>query len=321
MQSKIPIVFSCNDKYVPLCSVAISSIIENSKNGNSYEIYIFYTRLSKENILNFEEMSKENIEIKCLNIRKYLDYKVLYETDDYPVEMYYRYYAPLILEYDKIIYLDCDIIVIDDISKLYNQNIDENPIGMVRDFTHYIDESNMDFNSGVVLFNTKKFEEQKIRQKCICLLQENTTYKFPDQTALNIVCKNNVKVLKPMYNYQVSLAFYNKFKRKIKKSRFKDLFIDEPIIIHFSYVTKPYDNIYSKYNKYFWKYAKFTKYYNQLIDKYIEDPYQVLKNSPIEDIYIDMAENGEIGLKKIFYVLFYQLRYWFLFKIFGGKKK
>ena len=57
MQNKIPVVFSTNDNYVHLCSVAISSVIENASNKNIYEIYVFYTRLSETNILNLENMS------------------------------------------------------------------------------------------------------------------------------------------------------------------------------------------------------------------------------------------------------------------------
>lgn len=43
---------------------------------------------------------------------------------------------------------------------------------------------------------------------------------------------------------------------------------------------------------------KKTNYYNQLVDEYVKDPYEVLKNSPIEDIYIDMTREGNVGLRK-----------------------
>lgn len=319
MENKIPIVLSTNDKYVDICSVTISSVIENSSPIYIYEIYVFYTRLSKENVSSLELMSKANIKVKCVNVDKYLDYDILYETSKYPIEMYYRYYAPLIIENEKIIYLDCDIIVVDDIAKLYYEDIESKTVAMVVDFRNYINETNMYFNSGVIVLNTKEFEKQEIRKKCIEELRKNTTYQFPDQTALNIVCKNNVKILKPMYNYQVSLAFNNTFKRKISKKKFKNLFIEKPIIIHFSYITKPYNAIYSIYNKEFWKYAKLTPYYNQLIEKYIENPYEVLKKSPLEDICIDRAREGKAGLKMIFYIFGYQIKFWFLYKIFGGK--
>lgn len=322
MQSKVPIVLSCNNNYAALCSVAISSIIENATDKNIYNIYVFYTNLKDENIKKLEILSKDNISVKCVNVEEYLDRDVLYETSEYPIEMYYRYYAPLILDYEKIIYLDCDIIVIDDIKKLYDEDTEGKPICMIRDFKYYINEIYTDFNSGVLVFNTKKFEEQKIREKCLNILRNNTNYRFPDQTAINIVCKENIKELKPLYNYQTNLACYTKFKTKICKKKYKEMFKEKPIIIHFTYITKPYKNIYSEYNKYFWKYAKNTLYYNQLINEYIKDPYEVLKKSPIDEMCIEMAREGEAGLRKIFYIFGCQMKYWTLYKLkkFGKKK-
>ncbi len=320
MQKKIPIVFSCDSNYVPLCSVAISSIVENASDKNLYEIYVFHTRLKKEDILNLEALSKDNVSVRCMDVSEYLDYDILYATSEYPIEMYYRYYAPLILKYDKIIYLDCDTIVIDDIEKLYNEDLENKPIAMIMDFTYYTNEIYTNLNSGVLVFNTKEFKKQKIREKCLDVLKKNTNYRFPDQTALNIVCKDNMKVLKPMYNYQTNLASYDKFKTKIRKKKYKDLFVEQPIIIHFTYVTKPYRNIYSKYNKYFWQYAKKTAYYNQLIDEYTKDPYEVLRTSPVDEVCIDIAREGKAGLRKIFHIFGCQMKYWFLFKVYGKRK-
>lgn len=311
---KIPIVFSTNDDFADLCSTAIWSIIKNGTKNNFYDIYVFYTRLSEINIEKIEKNNVDNAKIQCVDITKYINLDDFYEIDNYTYEIYYRYYASIILDYEKIIYLDSDIIVVNDIANLYNEDIKDSPIGVVRDFTHYIDHSNFDFNSGVMLINSKKFEELKIREKCIELIKNNN-FKFPDQAALNITCKDNAFLLKPKYNYQISLTYYHRFKKEIRKSKFKSLFEDEPLVIHFSYITKPYNNIYSKYSKDFWECAKLTQYYDELVDKFLKDPYEVLRASPVEDIYIDMTEEGKVGLKKIFEVFFYQIKYWFLYKI------
>ena len=319
MKEKITIVLTTDDEFADLCSVTIASIKENCSFKYIYEIYILETRLSNDNIDKLQKMSNNHVIVKCIDITEYVDFNKIYETDNYKFEMYYRYYAPLILSCKKMIYLDCDIIVVQDIAKLYNENLENKTIGMVKDYTYYIDNTKTDFNSGVLLINTELFEKQKIREKCLELIKNNI-YKFPDQTALNIVCKNNIKTLKTKYNYQVSLAYYHRFKKNIRKKVYKNLFLEEPEIIHFSYITKPYNNIYSKYNKFFWQYAKYTKYYNVLIEKYLKDPYEVIRNSPIEDIYIDLTEEGQVGLKKIFEVLIYQLKYWLLYKIKKGKR-
>ena len=317
MEKIIPIVFACNDNVADICSVSIASIIKNRNKNYNYEISIFQTRLSNIHIENLQNMSVENVKVECINISKYINLNEFYETGEYPFEMYYRLYAPIILKHKKIIYLDCDTIVIDDIAKLYNEPI-EKAMGMVINFDCYMHKNNIDYNSGVMLINCEKFEKLHIREKCKKLLKSNT-YKFPDQTALNIAGFGNITTLKPKYNYQVSLAYYHKFKRIIKKRKNKSQFAETPKIIHFSYITKPYNNIYSKYNDDFWIYAKETPYYEKLIKKYVEHSYEVLRNSPVEDIYIDMVEEGKVGLKKIFEVLVYQLKYWLRYKIKGEK--
>lgn len=320
MEKIIPIVFACNDKVADICSVSVASIIQNSNKNNTYNIYIFQTRLSIKNVENLEKMSKENVRIKCVDISKYINFGDFYETQEYPFEMYYRLYAPLILDYNKIIYLDCDTIVVDDIAKLYKENIDNEAVGMVTNFDCYLNTKHIDYNSGVILMNCRNFENMQIREKCKDLLKTNR-YKFPDQTALNIAAEGRIKTLGPKYNYQVSLAHYHRFKRVTRKRKYRETFAEEPIVIHFSYITKPYNNIYSKYNNNFWRYAKYTPYCEKLVQRYTENSYEVLLNSPVEDIYIDLTESGKVGLRKIFEVLFYQLKYWAAYKFKGVHKK
>lgn len=317
---KISIVFSTNDKFVSFTSVAIESIKENASN-NLYYIYIFHSRLSKNNINNLEKQSNAKVVIKCMDISKEINFNDLYEVDNYTYEIYYRYYAPKILnQYKKIIYLDSDIILLEDIAKLYNENIDNSPIAAILDFKNYVKKANFYFNSGVLVFNVKQFENQQIRNKCLELIKK-IHYKLPDQDALNEVCKNSVYLLNPKYNHQVSLAYYHKFKHNVKTKKYKLLFKEEPIIIHFSYITKPNVTICSKYNKDFWKYASKTAYFNQLVDSYLKDPYEILRNSPVDDIYIDLTREGKVRLRRIINVFFYQLASWFLYKLEKGSKK
>lgn len=316
----IPIVFSINDKFAKFASVAIQSIIENASPKNQYNIYIFYIDMLECNIKKLENQKKENVEIKCIDINKYIDKKNFYEIGDYTYEIYFRYYISKILkQYEKVIYLDSDIIVLDDIAKLYIENIGEKVIAAVTDFEHYMNKKNTDFNSGVLIINTKKFEEMKIRQKCIELIRLKK-YNFPDQDALNEICKNDICILNPKYNYQVSLAYYHKFKQNIKKSNLKKLFNEDPIIIHFSYITKPIYNIFSKYNNEFWKYAKNTPYISDLLNIYLNNQYDVLRNSPVEDICIDLTKEGKFGIKKIINLFWQQLKYWLIFKLKKYKK-
>lgn len=315
----IPIVYATNDSTCDLCSVSIASIIENASKSNVYRIYVFYSRLMKKNRAILENMSTSYVVVRCINIKKYVNYDNLYELERYPYEIYYRFYASMILDFEKIIYLDCDTLILEDIAILFAEEL-ECPIGAVTDYCYYLGGSNY-FNSGVLLINKKLFELEKIREKCLALIKEGTKrYLFPDQDTLNIICKNHRKILNPKFNYQMHVAYLPSFLER-KKTKLKSEFSCAPVIVHYSYLTKPYQSILSSYNQIFWKYARNTEYFDCLVDKYLNNPYEVLQNSFLPEMYLNEVLKGRVGLSKIIKVFLHSIRYWFLFKIRGEENE
>mgnify|MGYP002511525354 CR=1 FL=1 len=52
--------------------------------------------------------------------------------DYYSIETYYRFFIPnMFPQYDKVLYLDCDIAVLGDIAELYNTDISDCLLGAV----------------------------------------------------------------------------------------------------------------------------------------------------------------------------------------------
>ena len=64
----IPIVFAINDNYVPYCGVAISSLMSYASDEYEYRLHVFYSELSDKNIRRLENMSTDNVIIKCMNV-------------------------------------------------------------------------------------------------------------------------------------------------------------------------------------------------------------------------------------------------------------
>ena len=85
---------------------------------------------------------------------------------------------------DKLIYLDTDILVPGDISRLFNIDISNYELAAVRDHNGQWFIGANYFNSGVLLMNMKKIKETKLLEKVkdMCLTKKMA---FPDQTALN----------------------------------------------------------------------------------------------------------------------------------------
>ena len=119
------------------------SIHKNSKKDSLIRIYILYSEISQKNQDIIKDMTKnmENIiELKFIDIKQFVSNsffdKYMYKAKDFfnytSPETYYRLFIPnLFPDYDKVLYLDSDIIVCEDLTELYNTDIDNLYAGVV----------------------------------------------------------------------------------------------------------------------------------------------------------------------------------------------
>lgn len=132
----IPIFFTVDDKYIPFLAVAIQSLIENSTEKNYYLIKILYTDITEENKKKISKYERENVNIEFVDLNYYIN-KIkdkLYTRDYYSKTTYFRLFIPeLYPQYDKAIYLDCDIVILSDIANLYNIDLENNLVAAAPD--------------------------------------------------------------------------------------------------------------------------------------------------------------------------------------------
>ena len=265
----IPIFFSSDDNYVPFLSVAINSMLENASKDYNYDIIVLNSGLTNENIDRIKSYERENVNIifedvkpKIENITNELSLRL---RDYYSISIFYRLFIPsLFKQYNKAIYLDADIVLVDDISKLYNENIEGYLVGGVPDevvnnsevFREYsVKALNLEpgnyFNSGVLLMNLDEFRKEKIEEKFLHILEKyNFDVIAPDQDYLNFLCKGKVKYVNRGWDRMPNID-----------ENFDDSNLH---LIHFNMFQKPwnYDNV--LYEDYFWKYAKKTDFYDEI---------------------------------------------------------
>ncbi len=105
---------------------------------------------------------------------------------------------------DKVLYLDTDTIAMDDITSLWNQDVDGYHFGAVLDHYGKVFISPKYINSGVVLMNLKEMKKDDALGKCRHLLHVKKM-KFHDQTALNKVSFGRIKYLPRKFNDQKKL--------------------------------------------------------------------------------------------------------------------
>lgn len=115
----------------------------------------------------------------------------------------------LLPEYDNIVYIDCDVVVRQDIGQLYRETnladhylaaVFEAPIEQQAErFKALGCDPQRYFNSGFLLMNLKQMREEKVSERLLeaCRVPY---LEFPDQDALNQVCQGRVLPLSPLYN-------------------------------------------------------------------------------------------------------------------------
>lgn len=272
----IPIFFAIDDGYAPFLGVTLESMLEKASKEYFYKIYILNNGINE----NYQKMlmeyqNEDYCQINFVNINERIK-KIaeLHTRDYYTNAIYYRLFiADLFYEYDKALYLDADIIVLDDISKLFNNNINDYYLGAIcddvansckefKDYTLFAlgVESSKYFNSGILVMNLKKLREDRIYDKFVNMLSIVKFIVAPDQDYLNVICKNKVKYLDKSWNR--SPLFINSSE------------IEKPKIVHFKLTAKPWHYSDIKYANEFWEYARKTNFYEiikNMLDSYTDE--------------------------------------------------
>lgn len=275
-QKIIPVVYSANNAYVKILAVSLQSLIEHANKSNFYDIYILHSDISMENECNLERISGKNIRVTCINVEKRhaIDGK-LYSQSHYSKEMFYRFLIPqIIYGYDKILYIDVDTLILQDVAELYNNDVSEFPIGacvqpLQKNFQKYclkkLDCNPENYvNSGILLFNTKKWNELNLTEKCFTMVGKKGRWRAPDQDILNILCKNNIKILDNRWNTIATISLRPKKKYLIDAYENEFAKLGKAYILHYTSCLKPWIYRNSAEAALWWKYARRSLYYKSL---------------------------------------------------------
>ena len=285
---EIPIFFACDDGYIRFMMVTMNSIIKHASSKYQYRFYVLNTSISEKNKDLVKKMETENVKIEFCDVSERLDKikKKLTVRDYYSLTTYYRIFiSEMYPKYDKVIYIDSDTVVCQDIVKLYQYNIGDNYVGAVQDYLVKSVETYGEyaekvlgisraayFNAGMLVINSKQFRKNKIKEKFVDLINKYSFVVAQDQDYLNILCQDKVYWFDSKWNVQMS------------EEKVRDY--DSLGIVHYNLAEKPWHNLDCKYADLFWEYAKDTVY--------IEELKQIQRNFTEKD-----KENDKIAGEKL----------------------
>jgi lipopolysaccharide biosynthesis glycosyltransferase len=265
-QNAIPIVVVTDEHYVIMLAALLKSIEMNHKSGEHINVYVIADGVKKSSQKKIHSSVDANMfTINWIKMEDTIPAGVKLPLDrtSYPVTIYLRLFIQYIVPKDtqKALFLDVDMIVLEDVSKLYNQDLGDNIIGAVQDprlltfdnswggIMNYKElgfaPDTKYFNTGLLLINTQVWAEQKLDQKVIDCINDNIKFaNYPDQYGFNVVLANKWLELDTRWNYFAS----------------GDL--EKPFLVHFI-SRKPFYTTYeynSKYKELFYQYLKLTEW-------------------------------------------------------------
>ena len=276
------IVLASDDNYVPLLTITIVSFLENNCNEfDEINVFILNDGISKQNIEKINNILNKYgcniIFIKTKNIENLNSKIVSHEKDNIAsFTTYSRLFIGSLIpdNIDRIIYLDCDILVVDSVKQLWDEDISDYYCAGVLDCCNTtvqrmlgISEGDNYINAGVLYVNLKKWREDNVEEKFIEFIMNNQNrYYQHDQGIINNTFKNNIKIISPKYNLQGYFQFMSyKVSKKfsgIDNEYYSKEIIDEarknPVFLHFcgSNFFRPWKNENNHYTNLYKKYAK-----------------------------------------------------------------
>ena len=265
----INICFATDNNYIQHLGAAIASILKNTKTKKQIDFYVLndgsLKNKNKKKLKNLEKLKNE-VSINFLNIDgKIFKNFYLMEKSHFTYATYYRYLIPDILdEISKVIYLDCDIVVVDDIEKLHSIFLEDDYIAATSDILSIENKLRLNlqnyYNAGVLLMNLEKMRKNNISKKLIKATKKyENIIKWQDQDIINLVFQNKIKNLDLAWNFQY---FYDDSEVDFERKEFEAA-KKNPKIIHFVGHIKPWDTYSMRpYEKEYFKYLKLTPWKN-----------------------------------------------------------
>lgn len=203
-----PVVISFTPNYIVPAAVTLRSILDASPDGR-FDVFCLVTEaIPERQRAKLDAMAGERMIFHYIMLAGRLE--GCYVDPRYSEAASYRLLLPELLpELDRIVYIDCDVVVRQDLAALY-QGLDfgnsllaavhEAPIeGQAVRWESLGCDPGSYFNSGFLVMNLARMREEGTSERLLEVLR--TDYlEFPDQDALNMVCKGRVTPLSPKFN-------------------------------------------------------------------------------------------------------------------------
>ena len=286
----VPVVLAADNTYVPMLATTLGSMLANASDDYHYDIIIMTRNITtaRQERLRAFCASLRSTTVTFYNVTRLLgSYKLTTNNEHISVETYYRFLIQDALPfYDKVLYLDSDLVICGDVSELYATELGDNMLGAVIDadylgnlgvtdgkrLAYSTDVLNMKdpygyFQAGVLVMNTDELR-RTIPVRTWLTAAQDPKYIYNDQDILNEYCQGRVVYLDLSWNVlhdgysrignfisRAPVKVYQDFLASRKNER----------VVHYAGGDKPWKNVECDRFELYWRYARQTPFYEELM--------------------------------------------------------
>lgn len=311
-EDAVTVVFQTSRVFCPYAAVTIQSIIDTATDRFTYDIIVTSLDIDEKNanIISSLADGKKNISIRVFNISEYRNMYSIKGNRRFGSETWTRVFlADIMPKYNKVIDLDSDMIIRQDIGELFETDISKYYIAGVQDlfvfysyygsyingkFKTYLKEKiNLDnvrdyVNAGCLIFNLEKIRRDYPLPDILDIISEKN-FDILEQDTFNYIFKNNILHIDMSWNYLVDSINVVGYADKGAPCDLKILHdkAEENIkIIHYAAPEKPWDFPENPYAIEFWECARRTPYYSCLLYRMVGNQQKRLANK-VKEISIN----------------------------------
>lgn len=288
-ENNIAIAFCGDDNFAPCTAVMIRSILLNGSRDNNYDFMLLHSGVSAENQRKMIETVRrqKNASLRFVDVTDFVANRQFFtgtvrKEKTISQETYYRLLIPEVLSgYEKVLYLDGDMVALSDVAQVYRTDLDGNLAAACRDLVglmayynpgYYVGDGLLHrdyqdkelglkdaeryFNAGLVLFNIPAF---RARYSTEYLLDyaASRNWLCHDQDILNVLCEGRTVLIES--NWNSIYGGESRFLPDALRAEYEDCWA-HPKIAHFAGPFKPWLVPDAPFQEFFWQYAADTPY-------------------------------------------------------------
>jgi lipopolysaccharide biosynthesis glycosyltransferase len=241
--------FCCDPGFFQHLAVALASLLVNNQRRSLDVTIVASARdvAAERRLLSVLPAHPDaNVTIRHFALDKF---RRLPTSAHFTIEAYLRILAidTLPPDIEKILYLDCDVVVAAALDDLWETDISSHMLAAVpepfvagRPQALGLPEGAIYVNSGVLLFNVRRWRERRLTAHIVAYAErEGSNLVFFDQDAINALLHAEILSLPLRWNCQARMFPANRSLSKQQRASFAAATVD-PAIIHYTTAQKPW---------------------------------------------------------------------------------